>query len=75
MAIIVYTPKIRPFVAHLFEGQEQPQPRKRVGTKDQRAAKAKVFQFKDRLRRPAFPHQRFPGRKCVSRGLGRNIKR
>ena len=72
MAIIVYTPKIRPFVAHLFEGQEQPQPRKRIRTKAQR--EAKVFQFKDRLRRPAFPHQRFPGRKCVSR-VGRNIKR
>ena len=43
MAIIVYTPAMSKFLAHLFEPRPQPRPRMRRGTARQRAAR--VYRF------------------------------
>lgn len=67
MAIVVYTSEM----AHVFEPKQTPPlPRARRGTKAQRARKV----YRSRRKGPSFPHKRYPGRKCISRGLGRNIR-
>ena len=51
-------------------GQEARKPRIRRGTQRQRAKK--VFHLHPKG--TALPQKRHPGRKCISRGLGRNIR-